>query len=135
MTYIPNQGTGKDPKILNFSVIQTKPTTITINERYKSLDLNSYTVTANSITLNLKAGYEYLIETYSHQTNKITDATSNDANLIIKKNFADLYRGYATFYLEKDTIITLARVASSIPISFGVATQSIATNEIIVYGV
>ena len=137
MTYIPNQGLSKVPKILNVSIKQRKPNTFVITEQFKSLDLNSYSMSANGqqIVLNLKKDQEYLIETYSNEKTKIIDVISNDPDLVIKKNFNDLYRGYATFYLEKDTTITILRNSYTYAINVGGTAQSIMLADIIVYGV
>ena len=138
MTYIPNQAISKVPKILNLIIKQTRGSAgFSITEQFKSLDLNSYSMSSNGqqVTLNLKKDQEYLIETYSNQKTKIIDVTSNDPDLIIKKNFNDKYRGYASFYLEKDTTINIIRNTYSYNINVGSTTQTISLVDIIVYGV
>ncbi len=137
MTYLPNQALPKNPKILNLNLKQTKPNTLTLTELTRTLDIDGTYVNGNAteITIALKGGYEYLIETYSHERTKITNITSTDDKLVIKSNFSDLYRGYATFYLDTDTSITLYRTSFYFVINLGSATQSITMNEIIIYGV
>lgn len=137
MTYIPNQALSKIPKILNIIIRQSKSIGFTMIEQFKSLDLNSYSMSTNGqqVTLNLKKDQEYLIETYSNQKTKIIDVTSNDPDLIIKKNFNDRYRGYASFYLEKDTTVTIVRNNFSHNMNVGSVNQTISLVDIIVYGV
>lgn len=136
MTFIANTSSSKPLKLLQIRAYRIKPTGYIVEEfTTPSLDYNGVLINTagTKITIKLKAGMEYYIETQSNINSRITDVTSNDPDLVIKKNFDNSYLGFAAFYLTSDTEIYLTQIPKSYNTAF--AEHTITSAVIYVYGV